>query len=197
MFTVISRRATLSLIGCMLCVFVISGCKVINTIEGFNGILDEAPADNEISRLLEAEYAFFSEKYDLSEKIYREVKKQSQKSVYQNAAHYGLACIRIATAQNTAQLEQGFTMMSEWQEPGADTILYEENPKMIAVALNSNVGLIECEPDIKYVKSKPPVPPETQCQEQIERLQGTIEKLEHQISVLEAIDQEIQEKRKQ
>jgi len=90
---------------------------------------------------------------------------------------------------------QGFAMLEKWDEPGADFIRFEENPKMIAVALNKQLELLQCEPEIQIVSTNKQDPRLKKSREEVRQLKSTIKKLEHQISVLEAIDQEIQEKR--
>jgi len=176
----------------------LSGCKVVQTIDSFNGILDAPPADPEIGTLLNAEFAFFSGNYDLAEDLYYSIRIDSNKDDYKNHALYGLACIRIITAEDTEQLKLGFNMLTQWQEPGVEAVGYQENPKMITKALNDRVGLldVECEPEIRYVTTKKKGDLLKKHKDEIVELKSTIKKLEHQISVLEAIDQEVQEKRK-
>lgn len=174
----------------------LSGCKVVQTIDSWNGILEEPPPDTEIGKLLQAELEFFAENYTLAEELYSTVKDETGKDLYVNAAQYGLACIAIATATNADELKQGFLMLKEWQEPDGNVGGFEENPKMISTAINSQLELLKCEPEIRYVAAKKKPAYEKKCQAEIAQLQETIKKLEHQISVLEAIDQEIQEKRK-
>lgn len=180
----------------LLLILGLSGCQVIQKIDSFNGILDEAPPDPEISRLLDAEYAFFAENFKLAEDIYLEVKRESNNALYVNSALYGLACITIATAKDIETLKGGYAMLQQWQEPGAEVVRFEENPRMIATALNRRLELLDLEPEIRYVTTKQKGNTANSCREEVEELKGTIKKLEHQISVLEAIDQEIQEKRK-
>ena len=174
----------------------LSGCKVVQTIDGFNGILEEPMPPSEAGKILHAEYAFYEGNYDLAEKLFSTVRDGSAMPLYRNQALYGLACIAIATADNAAELKDGFTLLQRWEEPGAETVNYIENPKMMAVALGKQIDVLELEPEIHYVATKEEGELARMKQREIEELKKSIRKLEHQISIFEAIDQEIQEKRK-
>lgn len=184
-----------SILLVVLFVLLFSGCQVVKKLESYNGILDDQPPDSELGMLFEAESAYFAENYTLAEDLFTTMQSQSDKPLYVNAALYGLACISIATAKNSEELMQGFAMLEKWNEPGADVLRYEENPKMIAVALNKQLGLLQCEPEIQIVTTNKKETLLKESQEEVRQLKSTIKKLEHQISVLEAIDQEVQEKR--
>lgn len=173
-----------------------SGCKVIQTIDSFNGILEAPPPEEEMGILLQAEYAFFAENYDLAVELYDGVRQSSENELFRNHALYGLASVAMITATDSTELQQAVELLQEWREPEGEFSGYEENPKMIAAALARQVELFECEPEIRYVATKKEDDLLRQHREEIRRLKSTIIKLEHQISVLEAIDQEIQEKRK-
>ena len=170
----------------------LSGCSVVDTIESLEGILEDVP---EIGQLKDAEYAFFIGEYEVAKDIYMEIQRDTEREKYRNSAVYGLACISIITATNSDELKNGYAMFKEWEEPQKKNSLYLENPKMIIAALNEQVDLLECHPEIRYVTTKKEGDLVKTCREEVQELKVTIEKLEHQISVLEAIDQEIQEKR--
>ena len=86
--------------------------------------------------------------------------------------------------------------MAKWQKPGVEMEGYMENPEMMFVALNKKTGLLDCDTEIKVISAKKKMAVSKEHQLEVEQLKSTIKKLEHQISVLEAIDLEIQEKRK-
>lgn len=174
----------------------LSGCVVVQKIDSLNGILEAPPPDSEVGQLLQAEFSYYEGNYQLAEEIYTLVKESTKKDIYKNQAVYGLACIQIISAETIEELKEGFAMLEAWQEPGGTVDGYEENPKMIAVALKAKTDLFECEPEIRYVTTKKKGELLEKHKNEIRELKLTIEKLEHQISVLEAIDQEIQEKRK-
>lgn len=174
----------------------LSGCKVVQTIDSLNGILEEPPPPSEAGKLLQAEYAFYEGNYDLAEELFSAVRNGSDMPLYRNQAIYGLACVAIATAADVEELKEGFALLQKWREPGADTVGFVENPKMMAVALNKQIDGLSLRPEIRYVATKEEGELARLKEKEIEELKETIRKLEHQISVFEAIDQEIQEKRK-
>lgn len=188
--------AVISVFICLSVVLAGSGCEVVQTIDSLNGILEEQPPDPEAGMLLNAEFAFYQENYTLAEDLYSKVLNTSKKRIHQNHARYGLACVGISTARNTTELKEAFELLDKWQEPKAETLGYAENPKMIAVALNRKQDIFQLKPEIRYVTTAKEGELLRKNQQEIADLRATIEKLEHQISVLEAIDQEIQEKRK-
>lgn len=182
---------------CRIAIFVVllialSGCEALRTMN----LNTKLPADPEVETLARAESVFFKGKYTLSKNLFNKVKRESDKPHYRNQAHYGLVCISIATAENLDDMKKAFAMFAQWQKAGADTEGYLENPQMILVALNKQTGLLNCENEIKVITAKKKTVVSKEQQEEIEQLKNTIKKLEHQISVLEAIDLEIQEKRK-
>lgn len=181
---------------CTLLVFGVSSCKVVQKIDSLNGILEPPPPDPEVSQLRVAENAFFIGDYQLSSELFTTVRDNSAKDIYKNQALYGLACIQIITAENFEEIQKGFADLQQWQEPSAGFYGYVENMKMISEALNKKTDLFECEPEIRYITKNDKGKLLKKHQDEIKELKNTIKKLEHQISVLEAIDQEIQEKRK-
>lgn len=175
----------------------LSGCEALRKMDSFDGILNtKLPPDPEIATLARAESAFFDGKYALAKNLFNEIERQSDKPQYKNQAYYGLVCVSIVTAEGLDDIKKAFAMMAKWQTPGADIQGYLENPKMMFVALNKKTELLNCENEIKVITAKKKTVVSKEQQEEIEQLKKTIKKLEHQISVLEAIDLEIQEKRK-
>lgn len=190
----LKKNIPLSLSGFLLATLLtlgLSGCHVIQSLEG----LGESP-NPERGMLFQAEYAFFAGNYQLAEEFYSKVRDNSEKPFYVNQAVYGLACIAIITAENTHELERALAMLEQWQEPEVEVDGYGENPKMLATAINVQVDLLDCRPEIRYVTTKKEDELIKKHQMEIKELQNSIKKLEHQIAVLESIDQEIQEKRK-
>jgi hypothetical protein len=166
-------------------------------MNSFNGILDKKlSSDPEFATLKRAESAFFEGKYMLAKNLFYEVERTSDKSHYKNQAYYGLVCISIVTAEGLEDMRKAFTMFSKWQKGGAEIEGYLENPRMMSVALNKKTKLFNCENEIKVITAKKKTVVSKEQQDEIEQLKSKIKKLEHQISVLEAIDLEIQEKRK-
>ena len=175
----------------------LSGCEALRTMDSFDGILNtKLPPDPEVATLARAESAFFEGKYMLAKNLFNEVKGQSDKPYYTSQAYYGLVCVLIVTAESLDDMKKAFTMMANWQQPEGDLQGYLENPQMMSFALNKKAELLNCENEVKVITAKKKTVVSKEQQEEIEQLKNTIKKLEHQISVLEAIDLEIQEKRK-
>jgi hypothetical protein len=191
-----------NILSSLFCIFLIvplvlglSGCSFIQGIDGLNGIIEDPP-DRELGILFQAEYAFFAGNYSLAEDLYLDIRESSEKPFYVNQAIYGLVCLAVITAKNTHELKRALVEMEKWQEPGVEVDGYGENPKMITTAISKQIALLDCKPEIRYVTTKKEGDLVKKYQEENEELKTTIKTLEHQISVLEAIDQEIQEKRK-
>lgn len=184
------------------CIFLIallaagfSGCKMAKSLKSFEETLEQTRIhDSEEEALLQAESAFFAGDYQLARKLYSRVKENNGESVLRNQAIYGLACLRIISAGDTGELRRALTELAAWQAP--DTGTYLENPEMLITALNRQSDLFDCQVEIREAMARKKMEDSNEYKQEIEKLEATIEKLEHQISVLEAIDQEIQEKRK-
>lgn len=173
----------------------LSGCEALKTMDSFDEILTGKNASGpEVEMLDQAEAAFFEKKYELSESLFRKVQQDTKNSGYKKQASYGLSCIAIATSGNLNDLRKTVKEMSQKQKfQGTDQV---ENPRMLIVALDRKTDLLNCDTEIKVVTTEKKIEVNKEHQQEIEQLKQTIEKLKHQISVLEAIDQEIQEKRK-
>jgi len=185
---------------CRIVIFIIlvaalSGCEALRTMNSFDGILSTKP-DPEATTLDRAESAFFEGKYMLAKDLFSEVKRQSDKPRYTNQALYGLVCVSIVTAEGLDDIKKAFAMMTAWHKSESNNQGYLENPQMMSVALNKKTALFNSENEVKVITAKKKSVISKEQEDEILQLKNTIKKLEHQISVLEAIDLEIQEKRK-
>lgn len=176
---------------------VLSGCEALRTMDSFDGILGKkTSSDPEVEMLYRAEAAYFNKNFDLAEALFLKVQQNSDKPGYKNQALYGLSCIDIMTADDMVELREAFRKIGQWQKLENEAGGYAENPGMLIVALDKRADLLNCETEIKVVTTEKKMEVNKEHQLEIEKLKQTIQKLKHQISVLEAIDQEIQEKRK-
>jgi|GEM_PF-2072084 hypothetical protein len=184
------------------CIFLIalfvagfSGCKMAKSFKSYEEALEKTKIhDSEEEVLFQAESAYFAGDYRLARELYSRVKENNGESLHGNQAIYGLACLRIISAPDIDELRRALAELSRWQAP--DTDAYLENPGMLITALNKQSDLFDCQVEIRNATTKKKMEDTNEHKKKIEKLEATIEKLEHQISVLEAIDQEIQEKRK-
>lgn len=175
----------------------LSGCEALRTMDSFDGILAKKTSpDPEVEMLYRAETAYFNKNFDLAEALFNKVQQSTDKVEYKNRAYYGLSCIDIMTANDMVALREAFGKIGRWQQLESETDGYEENPEMLIVALGRKADLLNCETQIKVVTTEKKMEVDKEHQLEIEQLKQTIQKLKHQISVLEAIDQETQEKRK-
>jgi hypothetical protein len=164
--------------------------------DGGAGALKGPPPDYEIAALKRAQGAFFSEDFAEAEQIFTDILANSDKGVYKNEALYGVACTRMMVAEDVERYKAAIRLLETWRLQGVGINEFGENPRMIIQALARSVTFLECEPEIKYVINKKNDELVKKQQDEIQKLYDTIGRLQHQISVLEAIDQETQEKRK-
>jgi hypothetical protein len=174
---------------------ILASCAVVEKIDSLNGILEEPTADYEVRELKKGEEAFFNEKYKEAERLFSAVSINSGNDVYQNYALYGIACIKMITAENAEEFKNAIELLESWKYVRQEIAGYYESPRMIITAFNQQSHLLDREPEIKEVVSKESEVIIKKQQREIQELNNTIKKLQHQISVLETIDQDIQEKR--
>lgn len=174
---------------------ILAGCTVVDKIDSLNGILDEPAPDYEVRELQKAEDAFFREKFTKAESLFSAIAKNSGNDIYQNYALYGIACIQMITAENAQDFKNAVELLESWKYTQPEVVGFQESPRMIISAFNKQSHLLEREPEIKEVVSKKSETVINKQKGEIQELQNTIKKLQHQISVLETIDQDIQEKR--
>lgn len=172
-----------------------SGCKVVEVIDSWNGILEPPPPDWELATLVEAENAFYEENYIDAVDLFGRVKNESKIDGFVQEAVWGLCSTLVASAENLEELREAFALMKNWQRTKSNINGFRENPQLMITALNRQLDTLECVPEIRYVTTKKTSIVIKEQKEKIIQLEATIDKLRHQISVLEAIDQELQEKR--
>ncbi len=179
---------------------VLSSCRFVDKLDSPYGILGKPAPDYEIRELKKGEEAFFDEYYQEANRLFTLISSSSGNEIYQKHALYGIACLKMMTAENAEEykqaLEQALELLDDWQKPEIETAGFRKNKWMLISALKKQSHLLECEPEIKLVYSKKSKGDLKKQQKEIDELKSTIKKLQHQISVLEAIDQEIEEKRK-
>lgn len=192
--------------GMLLCCVLasaVSGCQAIKTIDSWNGALERPASERaEWELLKKAEAAYFAGDYNTAGEFFAKIRRTSTTEEHQNHALYGIACVEIVTAEQSGDVRAALSALQGWREPEKVKGGFYENPRMIISALRSRVDLLYREPEPQQESleeeegSSSASQKEREQQEQIAKLKEKIKTLEHQISVLEAIDQEIQEKRK-
>lgn len=191
-----NKKVLLVILMMALLPLVLPSCKIVDKIDSLNGIMVKPAPDYEINELKKGEDAFFEENYSEANRLFSLISTNSGNEIYQNYALYGIACTRMMTAENSKDYKQAIELMEDWGKPDMKAAGVYPNPRMIITALKKQSHLLECEPEIKYVYSQKSKSVIKKQQNEIDELKNTIKKLQHQISVLEAIDQAIEEKRK-
>lgn len=190
-----------------LCLCALWGCTLVASPQkSITPCLPSSPVPDEVRLLQKGQQKFLVGAYEEARKLYQDVLQEDPESPYKILARYGLICIDIATATDMTNADEAFVRLQQASEglsslPQKDLLaFFPDIAMMVAKALNTmHIEMPECPPEIRYVETKKKVNDSVAVEKykkKIEELTATIKKLEHQISVYEAIDKELQEKRK-
>ncbi|MCP4348960.1 MAG: hypothetical protein GY795_26060 [Desulfobacterales bacterium] len=180
-------QKNIKILGCLTAFLIPFGmlgcCPVYN--------IPETIDDNDSQHLEKGLEAFQTGDYQGAAEIFETLNQQTDNSVTRRKAIYGLACSHLMLAQDTESFDRALLLLDTWiQMTPAD--LKGEDPRMLKTALSGSNKNIEYS---KLLKTK---------EKEIRRLKYRLGKmkteirtLEHQIETLEAIHQEIQEKKKE
>lgn len=177
-----------------------SGCSYVQIV---------VSASSEAQLLRDGEKAFLIGNYQKAEELFLQVYDGDTDGQTKNTALYNLACTRMAIAKTPADYNKSVDLLKEWKNP-YQTGFYIENPTLMITALKkSNKALrAEAEKQSKELKKKhneiKQLHKKTESlrsllksyQEDNITAQEMIETLQHQITELEVIDQQLQEKKK-
>lgn len=176
--------------------FFLYGCTAVPLVISF---------DPGIEALREGEKEFQLGNYKNAESIFEKIYTSNTDLQTQNTALYNLTSTRIMLAKNREDLLSSLKLLNEWHEtyPG---VLYVENPNVLIAALKGHIVFLEQEQKevirqkkkIKNLEAKSKKDTkliETQGKT-ITDLKEALGTLQHQIAELEAIDQQLQEKKK-
>ena len=128
--------------------------------------------------------SFVQSDYEKASEIYDDLYKESQNSDIKRRALYGLACTRLITAENSLEHEKAIQLWDKWMNSVPD-VPSSEDPRLLAPYVEMTAPPCQKEAEIQLLIEK------------INSLEQEILTLRHQISSLEAIDQKIEEKKKQ
>ncbi|MCD4741150.1 MAG: hypothetical protein K8R67_01525 [Desulfobacteraceae bacterium] len=154
------------------------------------------PATQGESALKAAEQTFLQVNYALAaERFKKVILDQNKNQKIKNSGIYGLACTKMMTAQNDDEFINAVALLNQWTSSKEEKMHFE-NPELLILAVSHMVYIKEQEKQkllgqIGGLNTKV----KKQNQESVE-MQQLIKTLQHQISELENIDQELQEKRK-
>lgn len=159
--------------------------------------LGNQPGKNyaEIKTLKSGETAFFKEEYTRADEIFTLIANQSKDPGIQNIARYNLACTKLIQSETQEKFTEAMALLSQWHpvksanNPIENPLLVIQTLKKIADANKKyQLEILEKNQAMDTLLKKENT--------KICQLEKLIKTLQYQISELENIDQEIQEKRK-
>ena len=156
------------------------GCRSLNLDKHKKNSLPT----HELEVLKKGYDAFAQTDYEKAAQIYNSLYKQSQDNKIKRWALYGLACTSLTKAKNTLQYEEAIGLWDKWQHCLPETFS-GESPRMLDPYIKMTVAPCKMETEIRLLMDKNAA------------LEKEIITLKHQISSLEAIDQKIEEKKKE
>ncbi len=163
-----------------------AGCTVVQ-------IVDILGPDGQMLREGEKQYA--KGNYQEAATLFEEVLSSDTGIQTHNAALYNLACAKIALAENDLQFVNAITELKTWQK-SFEAGLYIENPELIITALDKRLEILHKEKATTTALVQKNRIQITSQHDKISQLKSRLKILQHQISELEAIDHQIQKKKK-
>lgn len=149
----------------------------------------------EINDLELGENAFFQKNYRGAEMIFTRIIDKNTDPERLNSAQYNLACTRLAGSETEEEIIEAMALLKKWHlSKEAENL--RENPLLLIPGLERIVCLKEKEQRESLKKNERMVEIVNDQEKTIADLEQMIKTLKHQISELENIDQEIQERRK-
>ncbi|MFH2067248.1 MAG: hypothetical protein ABIK15_18755 [Pseudomonadota bacterium] len=183
----------------------ISGC-------GFTKNLSTVPEPNQdydadLATLKRGDMAFQEGNYQKALEIYSILSQLSENKTTQRKALYGLACTKLVLAKNQTELNKAIILWDTWSQTVPQGS-YDEDPRMLRPILTEKnmSGIIPKKQIViienpeqdritsKIIQSK--TDEITNLQNRIASQQKELETLKHQINSLEAIDQDMLQKKK-
>lgn len=142
----------------------------------------------DMQKLKQGETLFMQARYDEAELIFISVLEAHIPINTANTAVYNLTCTRIMQAQTLEDLSHALILLDNWRKT-SQAIISVENPQMAITAQKQIAQIIDADLKAREIEEK-------KTRQTIVRQNKMIKTLQHQISGLEAIDQELQEKKK-
>lgn len=142
----------------------------------------------EVQELREGEREIGLGNYKKAEKIFADIYESDAGQETKNTALYNLTCTRILTAETVDEFIDAVKLLDDWKEANRG-VFFVENPNLIVDALKEQVKILQREQAVKEQKA-------LDADVTIVNLKKELEILQHQISELEAIDEQLQEKKK-
>lgn len=163
----------------LLILAIIPGCSFVPIVVSY------AP---EVQELREGEREIGLGNYKKAEQIFTTIYESDADQETKNTALYNLTCTRMLTAENINDFIGAVELLDDWKEANRG-VFFVENPNLIVDALKEQVKVLQREQAMLGQKS-------VEAEVTIVNQRKELETLQHQISELEAIDQQLQEKKK-
>ncbi len=196
--------------------FALSGCSWSQIRDYF--ITDAKTSTDDRAMLSTAQTEFQSGNYNKAQKLFEHL-RDSENNLIGRQALYGLACTNLVLAENTSQFNAAIELWTAWSKRLPHGIRLED-PRMLEPLLpgkirpeqtrsdagqNDRFSLILLrakEKEIESLKNRlidkeNKIAKLSRQTAEIADLQQQIQLLQHQIKTFEAIDQKIQEKKKE
>ncbi len=156
----------------------LSGCSVVQVVV----------YEKEMERLEDGVRYFKPGKYTQAEKVFLEISTSQANAQTKNAATYNLACTRIMLAKNSDQITGQMKALSKWRNYGQG-MNHLESPILSAEAMKHQRNIYANELRVSQQSVQG-------VQKLLIEQEKVLQVLQHQISELEAIDQQLQENKK-
>lgn len=165
---------------------ILSGCGFVKVPEKIQ------PETNDLEA---GEKAFFQKKYKDADTIFCSIIDRGKDTGLKNIALYNLACTKLVASETEHEFIEAMKLLSKWN-PSKEGKVYFENPLLIIQAL-WKIAEMNKKERLENLKKNEELNMIVKHQnKEIFKMEQTIQNFQHQISELENIDQEIQEKRK-
>lgn len=144
--------------------------------------------DPNMQELKQGETLYEQRQYDAAEKVFLDVLDGHIPIKTANTAIYDLTCTRIMQSTTLEEVSDALLLLDNWQQ-SPQGLISVENSQMVITAQKKIAEIIETEIKARKRENK-------KANKTISRQDKLIKTLQHQITELQAIDQELQEKKK-
>ncbi len=145
-------------------------------------------SDPDMQKLKQGETLFMQARYIEAEKVFIDVLEAHIPINTANTAVYNLTCTKIMQAETLEELSHALILLDNWRKT-SQAIISVENPQLAITAQKKIAKIIDADLERRLIE-------ENKNKQKIVQQNKLIKTLQHQISGLEAIDQELQEKKK-
>ena len=176
----------LALFTLLLGLVALPGCSVVQVV---------TPFSHDAQLLHSGEQNFDQGQYRKAEEIFSKILATTADSQIRNTALYDLACTRMITAETASDFFSAVNLLDDWQKSYPSGI-YVENPNLIITALKKRARVTEHEKHRALLKDRENQEVIAKQRDKIQEMKHLLQTLQHQMTELEAIDQQLQEKKK-